>query len=156
MVWAWNLVCKRFIKFKRGKNILTFGCPNNNTFSNTGDSFSFKRIIYLDICESIPEYFHFLNWSVVIKSDDNKQNNALGQEPPKFFARGPHNLLNNSLRAGHLTYCECFGICYILTNEENFCNYIIFSLLAKCLRERNEMASRAGFGSRAVDWKLLL
>jgi len=46
---------------------LTFGCPNNNTFSNTGVSFSFKRIIYLDICESIPEYFHFLNWSVAIK-----------------------------------------------------------------------------------------
>jgi len=33
MVWAWNLICGRFMKFQNGRKILTlltFGCPNYN------------------------------------------------------------------------------------------------------------------------------
>jgi len=36
---------------------------------------------------------------------------------PKFFVQGPHKLLHNSPRAGHLTQSDFFGICYILPNQ---------------------------------------
>jgi len=35
MVWAWNLVCGRFISFRNGRKsltILTFGCPTDKTW----------------------------------------------------------------------------------------------------------------------------
>jgi len=31
-----------------------------------------------------------------------------------IFVRWPHKLLHNTWRAGHLTWCDCFGMCYIL------------------------------------------
>ena len=34
MVWAWNLVCGRFMNFQNGRKfstLLTFGCPSNHT-----------------------------------------------------------------------------------------------------------------------------
>jgi len=34
------------------------------------------------------------------------------QGSPNNFSRGPHKLLLNCSRAGHLTSCDCFGICY--------------------------------------------
>jgi len=39
---------------------------------------------------------------------------------PNFVIRGPHKLLHNSARVGHLTWCDCFGICYILSNWKVF------------------------------------
>ena len=51
----------------------------------------------------------------------------------KTFGRGPHKLLQNSMRAGHLASCYFFKICYILPNQHIFRKYIIFSLLAKCI-----------------------
>jgi len=38
----------------------------------------------------------------------------LAQGSPYFFVRGAHKLLHNSTRAGHLTQCLYFGVCYIL------------------------------------------
>jgi len=37
---------------------------------------------------------------------------------PNFFVRGPHELLHNSSRAEHLTWWDCFGICYILPSQQ--------------------------------------
>jgi len=53
-----------------------------------------------------------------------------------FVARGPYKLLHNSSRAGHLTQCDCFGICYNLQKQQVFRKCIIFSLLTKWLRGR--------------------
>ena len=44
---------------------------------------------------------------------------CLNQVSPNFFVRGPHKLLQNISRAGRLTSCDCFGICYILPNQQN-------------------------------------
>jgi len=33
-----------------------------------------------------------------------------------FCVRGPHMVIRNSSQAGQLTSCDCFGICYILSN----------------------------------------
>jgi len=52
-----------------------------------------------------------------------------GQGSPNFFVRGPHKVLQNSSRAGHLEYCVWFGIRYTLSNQQSFRKYIIFSLL---------------------------
>ena len=48
--------------------------------------------------------------------------------------RRPHQLLHNSVSAGHLTQCDSFGICYILSNQQVFLKYVMFSLLTKCIR----------------------
>ena len=53
---------------------------------------------------------------------------------PNFIVRGPQKLLDNSSRAGHLTWSGCFGICYILPNQQIFRKYHIFSLLTKWFR----------------------
>jgi len=45
---------------------------------------------------------------------------------PNFFVRGQHTLLHNSSRAGHHAWCDCFGLYYILPNQQNFRKYIIF------------------------------
>jgi len=47
---------------------------------------------------------------------------------PNFVIRGPHKLLHNSARVGHLTWCDCFGICYILSNWKVF-RQLIFHYL---------------------------
>ena len=42
----------------------------------------------------------------------------------KHFFQGRHKLLHNSPRAGHLTSCDCFGMCYILLpNPQGMCKY---------------------------------
>ena len=41
------------------------------------------------------------------------------------------------------------------TKSTNFCQLYCFSLLAKCRRGPDEMASRAGFGPRAAVWRTL-
>jgi len=48
---------------------------------------------------------------------------------PNFFIRGPHKLLHKSTWAEHLTYWDCFGICYILPNQSF--SSINFSILIK-------------------------
>jgi len=53
----------------------------------------------------------------------------LGQGSPNVFVRGPHKLLHNRSRAGHLAQCCCFGIRYILPNQQIFRKCNIFSLL---------------------------
>jgi len=53
---------------------------------------------------------------------------------PKFFILGPHKLLHNSARVGHLTYCDCFGI-YILPNQKGF-RQLIFHCLQNILADR--------------------
>jgi len=45
---------------------------------------------------------------------------SLEQGSPTFFVRGPHELIQNMSRAGHLTWYDCFGICYILPNQQFF------------------------------------
>jgi len=45
---------------------------------------------------------------------------------PNFFVRGPHELLHNSSRAEHLTWWDCFGICYILPSQQVIRKYIFF------------------------------
>jgi len=62
-----------------------------------------------------------------------------------------HMALHNCSRAGHLTQCDSFAICYILLNQQKF-RKIFFLLLTKCLRGPDEMVSRAGFVPRAVVW----
>ena len=74
----------------------------------------------------------------------------------KCFGRGPHKLLHNSSRAGHLAYCYFFGIYFILLNQHIFRKYMIFSLLAKCVLRPGEMASQVGFVGRAVVWRTLI
>jgi len=44
----------------------------------------------------------------------------LEQGSANFSIRVSHKLLHNSARAGHLTYCDCFGIHYILPNQQMF------------------------------------
>ena len=73
--------------------------------------------------------------------------NTIGQGSPNFFVRGPHKLLLNSPRAGHLTKCDCFRKCFCQINKFSF--VILFFLIGK-------MSSRAGFGPRAVVWWPLL
>jgi len=63
-----------------------------------------------------------------------------------FFVRGSHNLFHNRPRARHLRQCDCFGICYILSNHKVLRKYIIFSLLANCLHRPDELALWAGCG----------
>ena len=86
------------------------------------------------------------------KTRSNLQLHAIQQGSPNFFDRGPHKLLHNSSRAGHLTKCDCFAMCYILPNQHVCRSYVIFSLLAKYLCGPGEMASRAGVGPEAVLW----
>jgi len=62
----------------------------------------------------------------------------------QFFGRGPHKLLHNNSRAGHLAQCDFFGICYI-PNQHIFRKCIIFSLLAKCILRPGETASQVRF-----------
>jgi len=73
------------------------------------------------------------------------------QGSPDFFVRGPHKLLHNSSRAGHLTECDCFGICCIL-QYQLFVKILFFHCWKMSLRPE-EMASWAGFGPRAVVWR---
>ena len=38
MVWAWNMVCGRFVNFRNGRKnftLLTFGCPSHQQWRNT-------------------------------------------------------------------------------------------------------------------------
>jgi len=44
------------------------------------------------------------------------RNPVLTHGSPNFFVRGPHEVLLNSPRAGHLTQCDCFGKYYIPLN----------------------------------------
>jgi len=78
----------------------------------------------------------------------------LNQGSSNIFVRGLHKLLRNSSRAGHLAWCNYFGIGCILRNQV-FRKYLIFSLLTKRLRGSNEVASRAGFDPRAKVWRPL-
>jgi len=48
------------------------------------------------------------------------------ERSPNFFVRGPHKLSLHSSRAGCLTLWDCFGICYILPNQKNFCKLQIY------------------------------
>jgi len=84
---------------------------------------------------------HALLSSTVIKCSD--------QWSPIFFVSGPRELLYNRSRVGHLMQCKCFGVCYILPNQQQFHKHIIFALLTKCPCGRMKMALRAGFGPRA-------
>jgi len=59
--------------------------------------------------------------------------------------RGP-DILHNVIVSGRVT----------ILPKQIFRNYIIFLLLAKCVRGPDEMTSRAGFGPRAVVWRPLL
>jgi len=78
------------------------------------------------------------------------------QGSPNNFDRGPHKLEIHSPGAGHLAECDCFEKRCILPNQQIFHNHIIGSLLAKCLRGPEEMASRAGFGPLDILWRSLL
>jgi len=73
----------------------------------------------------------------------------------QILYQGPHKLLHNSPRAGHITESDYFGISYIPPNQHIFRKYIIFSLLTRCLRGPDKMVLRAGFGQRAVVWSPL-
>jgi len=46
----------------------------------------------------------------------------------KVFHPRPHQLLHSSPRVEHLTYCDCFGLCYILPNQKVF-RQLIFHYL---------------------------
>jgi len=52
--------------------------------------------------------------------------------------------------AGHLTLCDCFGICYIFPNQQVFRKYIIFSLFTKWLRGQ-DLVSWPWFGDPALN-----
>ena len=58
---------------------------------------------------------------------------AVTSGSPNFFIRGPHKLIHNRSRAGHLTQLIVAGY-VILPNQQVFRKYIIFSFMAKCLR----------------------
>jgi len=48
MVWAWNLICGRFINFQKGRKILTwltFGCPNYNKKNKVHTNLEYKWIL---------------------------------------------------------------------------------------------------------------
>ena len=62
---------------------------------------------------------------------------------PNFFIRGSHKLLHKNAWAEHLTYWDCFGICYILPNQKVF-RQLIFHFRQKYLR--------AGFDPRTAVW----
>ena len=85
------------------------------------------------IGESDHQFWAWLqkNWACVLSSQwipDIFCVAFLDQGSPK----GPHKPVHNSLRARHLIY-DCFGICYILPNQQTFHKCIIFLLLTKCL-----------------------
>jgi len=64
-----------------------------------------------------------------------------------FLVQGPHKLLHNIPRAGRFTYCDFFGICYILPNQQVFVEISFFII--------DKVSSRAGFDPWAVVWRLL-
>jgi len=52
----------------------------------------------------------------------------LSQGPPNFIVRRPHKLVHNNSE-GRTSYLMCFGICYILPNQQIFRKHVIYSLL---------------------------
>ena len=116
-----------------------FGAPRN----------SFLRLPMIDLkfaklCRGITSQFNL---------ERAKMQTSRVQGSPNFFVRGPHKLLQKSPRAGHRTQCDCFGISYILPNQQVFRKYNMFSLLTKWLCGTDEMTSRARFDPRVVVWR---
>ena len=82
MVWAWNLICGRFINFKYGRKILTlltFGCPSNDYFlahppSTTDLSYSWSSSARMTSSENAN---HPLNWN--FKNQSTKEQFHLKQ-----------------------------------------------------------------------------
>jgi len=68
MVWAWNLVCGRFINFRKGRKFLTFGCPTDNTtsgFSHTSTFIQYDTQLHnsiIVISSWISICWHTSNW----------------------------------------------------------------------------------------------
>jgi len=58
------------------------------------------------------------------------------QESPNVFVRGTHKLLHSSSMAEHLAYCDCFGKCYVLPNQQVFRETLFFII--------DKISSRAG------------
>ena len=57
--------------------------------------------------------------------------NDLAQGIPNVFVWGPNEVIQNMSRARPLTYRDCFGVCYILPNQQLFVN-ILFFISDKC------------------------
>jgi len=73
---------------------------------------------------------------------------------PNFLVQWPHNILHNSLRSGHCTQRNSFGICYILSNQQMFRTMLFFI--------NDKMFSRAGWngslgriGRAGGSWEIL-
>jgi len=78
-------------------------------------------------------------------------NIGLDQRSPNFFARRPHRLLHNSSRAGRL--CNVTVSCYDTFYQIKTCFVNIFFHDWQNVFRSDKMASRAGFGRRAVVWR---
>jgi len=78
-------------------------------------------------------------------------NIGLDQRSPSFFARRPHRLLHNSSRAGRL--CNVTVSCYVTFHQIKTCFVNIFFHDWQNVFRSDKMASRAGFGRRAVVWR---
>ena len=72
-----------------------------------------------------------------------------------FFIRGPHKLIHNNSRAGHLTQCDRFGICYSIKST-SFSQIYYFFIFDKISSWDGWNALRAGFGPRVVVWRAFL
>jgi len=77
------------------------------------------------------------------------------QRSPKFFIRGQHKLLHKRPRPDILSNVFFFRYDTFYQTSKVFRQYTIFSLLTKCLRGPDKMASQAGFGPPAVVWRPL-
>ena len=103
-----------------------------------------KSYVSCVVCEiKVIEWkFHFKKWATLThfcSSRDEKlglvlksriTERRLDQGPPNFLFRGPHKQLHNISSAGHLTWNNCFGVCYFLPNQHIMPNQQVFG---KCI-----------------------
>jgi len=84
----------------------------------------------------VSEWLPKCDYAMKVRKTVIALNEDFGHRPPNVFAKGPHKLLHNSLRAGHHTYIYNIIVSgYITFYKTNnfFKKYILFSLLTKCL-----------------------
>ena len=151
--FLWALILFIYVRSMSGLSRSCYRWPEQNNIvrSRRSNDFVRSRFIRAHSFESELSYAakHFLKHNSYWTGCFLKQWICLEQGSPNFLVRGPHKLLHNSSRAAHLTYCDYFGICYILPNQQIFRKYY-FLLLTKCLRGPDEMAPRA------VVWRPLV
>jgi len=80
---------------------------------------------------------------------------SCGDELPgvsKLFCQKATRATTQMFEVRNLTYCDCFGICYMPPNQQVFREYMIFKLLTKRLCGRMQcLASRIWPAGRSLE-----